>query len=153
MLTTITPFLWYDTQALEAAEFYVAIFENSRVLNIMNNGGAVLTVEFELDGHRFIGLNGGPMYKFTEAVSFSVDCETQEQVDYLTDRLTAGGGEEGHCGWVKDKYGLSWQVNPRILGQLLADPDPARAKRAMNAMLKMKRIDIAELKRAAASEE
>jgi predicted 3-demethylubiquinone-9 3-methyltransferase (glyoxalase superfamily) len=151
----ITPFLWFDTQAEDAANFYVSIFENSRILNVSRYGeggpgpkGGVMTVQFELNGQPFIALNGGPQFKFTEAVSFSAQCETQEEVDYYWTTLTAGGGQEGPCGWLKDKYGLSWQVTPTILGTLLSDPDPQKSKRAMEAMLKMKKIEIEPLKRA-----
>jgi predicted 3-demethylubiquinone-9 3-methyltransferase (glyoxalase superfamily) len=153
---TISPFLWFDNQAEDAAKLYVSIFPNSRILGVSRYGeagpgpkGTVMTVNFELDGQRFIALNGGPQFKFTEAISFSVECETQEEVDRYWTKLTAGGGEEGPCGWLKDKYGLSWQVNPRVLGELLSDPDQKKAKRVMEAMLKMKKIDIATLKRAA----
>lgn len=155
---TISPFLWFDNQAEDAAKLYVSIFPNSRILGVSRYGeagpgpkGTVMTVSFELDGQRFIALNGGPQFKFTEAISFSIDCETQEEVDRYWATLTAGGGEEGQCGWLKDRYGLSWQVNPRVLGELLSDPDPKKAKRTMDAMLKMKKIDIATLKRAAQS--
>jgi predicted 3-demethylubiquinone-9 3-methyltransferase (glyoxalase superfamily) len=150
----ITPFLWFDTQAEEAAEFYVSIFKNSRILDITRYGdagpgpkGSAMTVRFVLDGQEFIGLNGGPHFKFTEAVSFSVDCKTQEEVDELWEKLSAGG-KEGQCGWLIDKYGLSWQINPTIFGEMLGDKDPAKAKRVMEAMLRMKKIDIAGLKRA-----
>jgi predicted 3-demethylubiquinone-9 3-methyltransferase (glyoxalase superfamily) len=151
----ITPFLWFDTQAEEAAKFYTSIFPNSRIVTVARYGEAgpgprdsVMTVVFELDGERMIALNGGPQFKFTEAISLSVDCNTQEEVDHYWTRLSQGG-QESMCGWLKDKYGLSWQVNPTILGELLADPDPKKAKRVMEAMLKMKKIDIAALKRAA----
>jgi len=150
----ITPFLWYDTQAEEAANLYVSIFPNSRIVNISRYGeagpgpkGGVMVVEFELDGQRFLALNGGPHYKFTEAVSLTVNCETQEEVDHYWNALTRGGTEQP-CGWLKDKFGLSWQITPRIIGQLMADPDPAKAQRAMEALLTMKKIDIAALKRA-----
>ena len=150
----ITPFLWFDAQAEEAAKFYVSIFKNSKVLAITRYGeggpgpkGSVMTVRFELDGQEFIALNGGPHFKFTEAVSFSVDCKTQAEVDEFWEKLSAGG-EEGPCGWLKDKYGLSWQVNPTILGEMLGDPDPQKAKRVMQAMLQMKKIDIQALRRA-----
>jgi predicted 3-demethylubiquinone-9 3-methyltransferase (glyoxalase superfamily) len=150
----ITPFLWYDASAQEAANFYVSIFRNSKILKITRYGeagpgpkGSVMTVEFELAGQRFIALNGGPHFKFTEAISFSVDCETQQEVDELWEKLSAGG-EEGPCGWLKDKYGLSWQINPRVLGEMLGDPDPAKSKRVMEAMLQMKKIDIKGLKEA-----
>ena len=151
----ITPFLWFDTQAEEAANFYVSIFKNSKIVKVARYGeagpgpaGSAMTVVFQLDGLEFIGLNGGPHFKFTEAVSFSVDCETQEEVDWYWNKLTEGGGEESQCGWLKDKFGLSWQVNPKILGQMLSDPDPQKAKRVMEAMLKMKKIDIAALQKA-----
>ena len=151
----ITPFLWFDTQAEEAAKFYTSIFPNSRIVTMARYGeagpgpkGSVMTVVFELDGQRLIALNGGPQFKFTEAISLSVDCKTQEEVDHYWTRLSQGG-QESMCGWLKDRYGLSWQVNPTLLGELLADPDPKKAKRVMEAMLKMKKIDIAALKRAA----
>jgi predicted 3-demethylubiquinone-9 3-methyltransferase (glyoxalase superfamily) len=153
-MKTITPFLWFDTQAEDAAGFYVSIFKNSRVLGVTRHGdagpgpkGSAMIVTFELDGQELIALNGGPHFKFTEAISFSVDCQTQEEVDELWRRLSEGG-EEGQCGWLKDKYGLSWQVNPRILGELLSDPDPVKSRRVMEAMLEMKKIDIGLLKRA-----
>ena len=151
----ITPFLWFDDQIEDAVEFYVSTFDNSRVLNISRDpvgvGGAkgrVLTASFVLAGQEFMALNGGPQFKFTEAISFFVDCETQEQVDALWARLTSGGGEESQCGWLKDKFGLSWQIVPRALGEMLQDKDPEKAKRVMEAMLQMKKIDIAGLKRA-----
>jgi predicted 3-demethylubiquinone-9 3-methyltransferase (glyoxalase superfamily) len=150
----ITPFLWFDTQAEEAAKHYVSIFKNSRMVGVTRYGeagpgprGSVMTVTFELGGQRFIALNGGPHFKFTEAISFSVDCKTQDEVDELWRRLSEGG-EEGQCGWLTDKYGLSWQINPTVLGEMLSDPDPKKAKRVMEAMLKMKKIDIARLKQA-----
>jgi predicted 3-demethylubiquinone-9 3-methyltransferase (glyoxalase superfamily) len=153
-MTTISPFLWFDTQAEQAANLYVSIFKNSKIVKIARYGdagpgpkGSVMTVEFELDGQRFIALNGGPHFKFNEAISFSIECETQAEVDEYWNKLSAGG-VEGQCGWLKDRFGLSWQVNPTILGEMLADPDPAKARRAMEAMLKMKKIDIAALKRA-----
>jgi len=153
-MTKITPFLWFDTQAEEAARFYVSIFKNSKIGKISRYGeggpgpaGSVMTVEFELDGQRFIALNGGPHFKFNEAISFSIDCKTQSEVDELWKKLSAGG-QEVQCGWLKDKYGLSWQVVPAILGEMLNDPDPAKAKRVMAALLKMKKIDIDELKKA-----
>lgn len=150
----ITPFLWFDTQAEEAAKFYVSIFKNSRILEISRYGaagpgpkGSVMTVRFELDGQEFIGLNGGPHFKFTEAISLYVDCKTQEEVDQHWEKLLEGGGEV-QCGWLKDKYGLSWQVIPKVLGEMLSDPDPAKSKRVMQAMLQMKKIDIAGLRKA-----
>ena len=158
-MNKISPFLWFDTQAEEAANYYVSIFDNSRIVSTSRYSdagpgpkGSVMTVEFELEGLSFIALNGGPQFRFNEAVSFSVDCGSQEEVDAYWDKLTADGGEPGPCGWLKDKFGLSWQINPRILGQLLSDPDRAKAKRVMEAMLKMSKIDIPALQRAAAGE-
>jgi predicted 3-demethylubiquinone-9 3-methyltransferase (glyoxalase superfamily) len=154
LMQKITPFLWFDNQAEEAANFYVSIFKNSKIVTITRYGeagpgpkGSVMTVAFQLDGQEFIALNGGPQFKFTEAISLSVNCKTQQEVDEYWKKLAAGG-EEGPCGWLKDKYGLSWQVNPVILGEMLSDPDPQRSKRVMEAMLKMKKIDIAGLRRA-----
>jgi predicted 3-demethylubiquinone-9 3-methyltransferase (glyoxalase superfamily) len=151
----ITPNLWFDTEAEEAAEFYVSVFKDSRVVNKTHytdagprEAGMVMTVDFELNGQRFTGINGGPDFKFDEAVSFLIECEGQDEVDYYWDKLTEGGSE-GPCGWVKDKYGLSWQVVPAGMEELFADPDPARAERAMRAMLQMKKLDVAELRRAA----
>jgi len=150
----ITPFLWFDDQAEEAMNFYVSIFKNSKVISTTRYGdegprpkGAVMTATFQLDGQEFIALNGGPEFKFTEAISFFVNCETQEEVDGLWDKLSEGG-EEGRCGWLKDKYGLSWQIVPTVLGELLNDTDPAKSQRVMKAMLQMNKIDIAGLKRA-----
>ena len=151
----ITPFLWYDNQAEEAANFYVSIFKNSRVKNVARYPegspgpvGSAMTVDFELEGQEFVGLNGGANFKFTEAVSFVVNCETQEEVDYFWDKLLEGG-TESQCGWLKDKYGLSWQVVPTILSKLFEGKDPGKSKRVMQAMLQMKKIDIAVLKQAA----
>ncbi|HEX5965639.1 MAG TPA: VOC family protein [Pyrinomonadaceae bacterium] len=150
----ITPFLWFDNNAEEAMNFYVSVFKNSKVNRIVRYGeagpgpaGTVMTVEFELDGQEFVGLNGGPHFKFTEAVSFTVRCETQEEIDYYWEKLSEGG-QKSRCGWLKDKFGLSWQVEPRILGDLMADKDPEKAKRVMEAMLKMDKIDIEPVKRA-----
>jgi predicted 3-demethylubiquinone-9 3-methyltransferase (glyoxalase superfamily) len=144
----ITPFLWFDTQAEEAANFYTSVFKNSRVGNVTPGPkGAAMVVEFQLDGTPFIALNGGPHYKFTEAVSFSVTCENQEELDYFWGKLSAGGSE-GQCGWLKDKFGLSWQVVPARMGQLMRSPDPVKSRRVMDTMLKMKKIDIAALERA-----
>jgi predicted 3-demethylubiquinone-9 3-methyltransferase (glyoxalase superfamily) len=150
----ITPFLWFEHQAEEAANFYVSVFPNSRIVGTTRYGeggpgpkGSVMTVVFQLDGQEYIALNDGPHFKFTEAVSFSVDCKTQREVDEFWGKLTAGG-EEGQCGWLKDKYGLSWQINPRILGEMLGDPNPEKSKRVMQAMLEMKKIDIEGLKQA-----
>ena len=151
----ITTCLWFDTQGEEAAEFYTSVFPNSRILEVSRYGeagprpaGTVLTVEFELDGQHFTALNGGPEFTFDEAISFQIACEGQDEVDYYWDTLTAGG-EESQCGWLKDKFGLSWQVVPNALPQLLSDPDPARAQRAMQAMFTMKKIDIAAIRAAA----
>jgi len=142
-------------QAEEAAKFYVSLFKNSRIKKVSYYGeagpmpkGTVLTVEFQLDGQAFLALNGGPMFKFTEAISLSINCKTQKEVDELWEKLTSDGGQESMCGWLKDKFGLSWQVNPAILGKYLSDPDPKRAKRVMEAMLKMKKINIRTLKEA-----
>ena len=145
----ITPFLWFDTQAEEAMNFYISIFKHSKVLGVTPGpNGIASSVSFELEGQEFIGLNAGPQFKFNEAISFYVDCETQEEVDELWSKLTADGGEESMCGWLKDKYGLSWQIIPQGLGQMLNDPDPARAQRVMQAMLKMNKIDLAGLEAA-----
>jgi predicted 3-demethylubiquinone-9 3-methyltransferase (glyoxalase superfamily) len=151
----ITPCLWFDTEAEEAANYYVSVFKNSRIVNVTHYGEAgpreadlVLTVEFELDGEPFTALNGGPDFTFDEAISFQVDCADQAEVDYFWERL-AEDGEEGPCGWVKDKYGVSWQVIPRIMPELLGDPDPARAQRAMAAMLQMGKLDVQALRDAA----
>jgi predicted 3-demethylubiquinone-9 3-methyltransferase (glyoxalase superfamily) len=150
----IKPFLWFDTQAEEAANFYVSIFKNSKILGVSRCGdagpgpkGSAMTVSFELDGQEFTGLNGGPLYKFTEAISFTVICKTQEEVDDFWKKLTEGG-QEVACGWLKDKYGLCWQITPEILPKLLSDPDPQKAGRVMQAMMKMKKIDIPALQRA-----
>jgi predicted 3-demethylubiquinone-9 3-methyltransferase (glyoxalase superfamily) len=155
----ISPFLWFDNNAEEAANFYVAIFKDSKVLKIARYGeagpgpaGSVMVVNFQIEGQDFIALNGGPLFKFTEAISFVINCQTQEEVDHYWNKLTAGGGQESQCGWLKDKYGLSWQVTPTILGELLADKDQKKAQRVMQAMLQMKKIDIAALQRAAAQE-
>ncbi|HKW74989.1 MAG TPA: VOC family protein [Terriglobales bacterium] len=154
-LQRITPFLWFDHQAEEAANFYVSIFENSGILSTSRYGeggpgpkGSVMTISFELEGQEFTALNGGPHFKFTEAVSFVVHCETQDDVDRFWKKLTEGGGQESQCGWLKDKFGLSWQVVPNALPKLLQDKDAARSQRVMNALLKMKKLDIAELQRA-----
>jgi predicted 3-demethylubiquinone-9 3-methyltransferase (glyoxalase superfamily) len=151
----ITPCLWFDTQGEEAANFYTSIFKNSRIVDISRFGEAgprpadmVMTVTFELAGQEFIALNGGPDFKFNEAVSLQVNCETQEEVDEFWNRLSEGG-EPGPCGWLKDKYGVSWQVIPTVLNELLSDPDKEKSQRAMKAMLEMGKIDIAALKKAA----
>jgi len=150
----VTPFLWFDKNAEEAANFYVSVFKNSKVLNIARYPevgpgpkGSVMTVDFELDGQEFVALNGGPQFKFTEAVSFVVNCDTQEEVDYYWKRLSEGGAKS-RCGWLKDKFGLGWQVTPTILGKLLADKDQEKANRVMQTMLKMDKLDIEPLQRA-----
>ena len=145
----ITPFLWFNGQAEEAADFYVSIFRNSRVLSVMGPRGKAMSVTFELEGQPFMALNGGPQFSFTPAISLFVNCETQGEVDELWGKLTAGGGSEEQCGWLKDRYGLSWQIIPWILGQLLGDTDRDKANHAMQAMLQMKKIDIAKLQQAA----
>lgn len=143
----ITPFLWFDDQAEQAVNHYISIFKNGKVLGVHHSQGRVLTVTFELAGQRFIGLNGGPLFKFTEAFSLFVDCETQEEVDELWEKLSAGG-EKSRCGWLKDKYGLSWQIIPKTLMTLLSDPDPEKSDAVMQAMLKMNKIVIEDLKKA-----
>jgi predicted 3-demethylubiquinone-9 3-methyltransferase (glyoxalase superfamily) len=148
-MPTITPFLWFDTQAEEAMSFYVSIFDRARVVKVDRAQGKVLSVEFELAGQRFLGLNAGPHHTFNEAVSFFVSCETQAEIDTLWGKLLAGGGRPDQCGWLKDRYGLSWQIIPSALRSLLTDPEPARAKRAMDAMLGMQKLDIAALQAAA----
>jgi len=151
----IIPNLWFDTQAEDAAEHYVSIFRNSRIVSVAHyneagprEAGMVMTVEFELDGQRFVGINGGPQFTFDEAVSFQISCETQDEIDYYWDKLSEGGSE-GPCGWLKDRYGLSWQVVPTGMEELFSDPDRGRARRAMEAMLEMGKLDIAALRRAA----
>jgi predicted 3-demethylubiquinone-9 3-methyltransferase (glyoxalase superfamily) len=155
MKQKITPSLWFDTEAEEAAGFYTSVFKNSRIVNVARYtdagrrpAGMVMTVEFELDGQRFVAINGGPQFKFDEAVSFQINCETQDDVDYYWERLSEGG-KEGPCGWLKDRYGLSWQVIPTGLEEVFNDPDPERASRATQAMLKMGKLDIAALRSAA----
>ena len=154
----ITPFLWFDDQAEEAAKFYVSIFPNSKVGDISRYGeegskvagrskGSAMTVEFQLQGQEFVALNGGPHFKFTEAVSFVVNCENQAEVDKFWEKLSAGG-QESQCGWLKDKYGLSWQIVPTVLTEMFKDKDPVKSERVMKAMLQMKKIDIATLKQA-----
>ncbi len=149
----ITPFLWFNDNAEEAMNFYTSIFKNSKILSVNRYGegapvpaGTVMTATFQLEGQEFMALNGGPHFKFTEAISLFVNCETQAEVDELWAKLTADGGEESQCGWLKDKFGLSWQIIPSALGEALGNPDPAKAQRAMQAMLQMKKIDIQKLK-------
>src|SRR5438309_3844812 len=155
----ITPFLWFDDQAEEAAKFYTSIFKNSKVGKITRYGesaekaagrpaGSVMTVEFELEGQKFTALNGGPVFKFNESISFVVNCETQEEVDYFWEKLTADGGQAVECGWLKDKFGLSWQITPTVLIDMLNDKDPKKAGQVMNAMMQMQKIEINKLKAA-----
>lgn len=150
-----TPCLWFDTQGEDAANFYTSVFDNSRVLHTARYGpggpgpeGAVMTVSFELDGQEFVALNGGPQFTFSEAISFQVHCESQDEVDHFWEKLSEGG-QEGPCGWLKDRYGVSWQIIPTVLPELLSDPDAEKAQRAMKAMLGMSKIDIEALRQAA----
>lgn len=155
-----TPCLWFDDQAEEAAKFYTSVFKNSRIVSTTHYlgstgevsgkpAGSVMTVTFELEGQAFMGLNGGPEFTFSEAISFSVNCETQEEIDTYWEKLTADGGEEGPCGWLKDKFGVSWQVVPVGMDEMLNDPDPAKAERAMQAVLQMGKLEIEGIRRAA----
>ena len=156
----ITPCLWFDHQAEQAARFYITVFKNSTITKIARYGeagqevhkqkpGTVLTVAFELDGHTFTALNGGPIFKFNEAISFQVNCDTQDEIDHYWEKLSAGGDPKAQqCGWLKDKYGASWQVVPRVLPDMLTDPNHEKSDRAMTALMKMKKLDIAALKRA-----
>jgi predicted 3-demethylubiquinone-9 3-methyltransferase (glyoxalase superfamily) len=151
----IKTFLWFDNNAEEAMNFYVSIFKNSKVLGVSRYGdagpgpkGSVMSATFQLEGQEFIALNGGPLFKFTEAISLFVSCETQEEVDDLWKKLTAGGGAPSQCGWLKDKFGLSWQIIPTALMELMSDKDPAKSKRVMEAMLQMTKIDVSKLKAA-----
>ncbi len=157
-MSTITPCLWFDGQAEEAAEFYVSLFPNSRITKVANypagapgaHAGQVMTVEFELDGQTFVGLNGGAQFTFNEAISLQVPCATQDEIDHYWDGLAAGGGEHGPCGWLKDRFGLSWQVFPRRLNELIEDGDAETAQRVFGTMMTMSKIDIAPLEEAAA---
>jgi predicted 3-demethylubiquinone-9 3-methyltransferase (glyoxalase superfamily) len=157
----ITPFLWFDDQAEEAVKFYTSVFKNSKVVKILHYGeeaakvsqsgrpvGSVLTIEFEIEGQKFTALNGGPQFQFNESVSFVVNCKTQQEVDYFWEKLTADGGQESACGWLKDKFGLSWQIVPTVLIEMLHDKDIKKAERVMKAMLQMQKIDIERLQRA-----
>lgn len=154
----ITTFLWYDGRAEEAAAFYTSLFDDSRTVSVQRYGesgpgvpGSAMLVEFELAGQRYLALNGGPQFTFNEAISLSVDCESQEEVDRLWTALTGNGGEEGPCGWLKDRFGVSWQIVPRRLQELIADPDPAKSQAAMNSMMGMKKIVVRELEDAVAA--
>jgi predicted 3-demethylubiquinone-9 3-methyltransferase (glyoxalase superfamily) len=157
----ITPFLWFDGQAEDAVKFYTSIFKDSKVGRILRYGeevakvsesgqpvGSVLTIEFEIEGQKFVALNGGPQFKFNESISFVINCETQEEVDYFWGKLVADGGQESACGWLRDKFGVSWQVTPTVLIDMLHDKDAAKAERVMHAMLQMKKIEIKRLKEA-----
>ena len=155
----ITPFLWFDNQAEEAVNYYLSIFKNSKILNVARYGddaakvsgrpnGSVMTVSFQLDGQQFVALNGGPVFSFSPAISFVVNCQTQQEVDALWEKLSAGG-EQQQCGWIKDKYGVTWQIVPTALGELLSNPDAAKAQRVMQAMLQMTKLDINGLQQAA----
>jgi predicted 3-demethylubiquinone-9 3-methyltransferase (glyoxalase superfamily) len=157
-MQTLTPCLWFDTEGEDAAQLYTSVFPNSKILDIARYGsagprpeGTVMTVKFELDGQPFLALNGGPQFTFSEAISFQVACETQDEVDRYWELLSGDGGEEGPCGWLKDRFGLSWQIVPNALPRLLGDPDAAKAQRVMAAMMEMKKIDIADLEAAAAA--
>ena len=154
-MQTTTPCLWFDTHALDAANFYVSVFKNSKLGTITYYGegaplpkGTVLTVAFELDGQEFVGLNGGPIFKFTEAVSFMINCDTQEEIDHYWDKLTADGGQPVQCGWLKDKYGLSWQVVPRSIAKMMSDKDPTKVGRVMGEVMKMVKLDLKKLEAA-----
>ena len=151
----ITPFLWFDNNAEAAMKLYTSVFKDSKILSVTRCGesgpgpaGSVLVGSFQIEGQEFAALNGGPMFKFTEAISLVVNCDSQDEVDTLWSKLTAGGGAPGQCGWLKDKFGLSWQIVPRILVPLMQDPDPAKAGRVMQAMMQMTKLDIAALQRA-----
>ena len=145
----ITPFLWFDTQAEEAMNFYVSVFKNSKVGSVSRGpDGKAFSVTFELDGQEIMGLNAGPQHKFNDAVSFFVNCENQKEVDEYWNQLIADGGEEGPCGWCKDKFGLSWQIIPKQLGELMGDPNPTKAQNVVQAMLKMHKIIVADLQKA-----
>ena len=155
-MSEITPCLWFDTEGEDAAKFYTSVFPNSKILHVARYGsagprpeGTVMTVDFELNGQEFMALNGGPEFTFSEAISFQVSCKTQDEVDTYWSRLSEGG-EEGPCGWLKDKYGVSWQIVPTALAERLTDPDPEKSQRVMAAMLKMKKIEVHALERAAA---
>lgn len=155
----LTPCLWFDGQAEDAARFYVSIFENAKLGKVSRYGqegfdvhhqpeGKVMVAEFTIEGQNFVALNGGPQFKFSEAISFQVSCDTQEEIDHYWSRLTADGGQEGSCGWLKDKFGLSWQIIPSTIGSMMTDPDPAKPQRVMKAFMQMRKLDLAELQRA-----
>jgi predicted 3-demethylubiquinone-9 3-methyltransferase (glyoxalase superfamily) len=147
-MPTITPFLWFDNQAEEAMNLYASIFGRSKVLSVSRAQGRVMAVQFELEGQKFMALNGGPHYQFNEAISLFVGCETQQEIDEYWGKLTVDGGAPGQCGWLKDKFGLSWQIVPNALSRMLSDPDPAKSGRVMQAMLQMKKLDLSQLQKA-----
>jgi len=147
-MPTITPFLWFDTQAEEAMNFYTSVFKRSKVTSINRAQGKVMSVQFELEGQKFMALNAGPQFPFTEAISFFVGCETQEEIDELWAKLTSDGGATSRCGWLKDKFGLSWQIIPNALGRMLNDKDAAKSQRVLNAMLQMDKLDLKRLQQA-----
>jgi len=147
-MPTITPFLWFDTQAEEAMNFYASVFKRSKVVSVNRAQGKVMSVVFELEDQKFMGLNAGPQFKFNEAVSFFVGCETQEEIDELWSKLIADGGAPGRCGWLKDKFGLSWQIVPNSLGRMLGDSDAVKSKRALDALLQMDKLDLRRLEQA-----
>jgi predicted 3-demethylubiquinone-9 3-methyltransferase (glyoxalase superfamily) len=147
-MPNVTPFLWYDSQAEDAMNLYASIFPNAKVGNVSRAGDRVMSVDFELEGQKFMALNGGPMYKFNESVSFFVSCESQAEIDHYWTKLTADGGQPGRCGWLKDKFGLSWQIVPKSLGSFLGSADPARAKRVVDAFMQMSKLDVQKLQNA-----
>jgi predicted 3-demethylubiquinone-9 3-methyltransferase (glyoxalase superfamily) len=151
-MPTITPFLWFDTQAEEAMHFYASVFGRSKVISISRAQGKVMSVKFELEGQEFMGLNAGPLFTFNEAVSFFVGCETQQEIDELWAKLTADGGASSRCGWLKDKFGLSWQIIPNSLGRMLSDTDAGKSKRVLDAMLQMEKLDLKRLEQAYSQE-
>jgi predicted 3-demethylubiquinone-9 3-methyltransferase (glyoxalase superfamily) len=148
VMATITPFLWFDNQAEDAMNFYASIFTRSKVISVNKAQGRVMSVTFELEGQKLMALNAGPQFKFTEAISLFVGCETQQEIDDLWQKLTADGGAPSRCGWLKDKFGLSWQIVPNALGRMLSDKDAAKAKRVLNAMLQMEKLDLTLLQQA-----
>jgi predicted 3-demethylubiquinone-9 3-methyltransferase (glyoxalase superfamily) len=147
-MPTITPFLWYDSQAEEAMDLYTSIFKNAKVLSVNKAQGRTISVSFVLEGQQFTALNGGPHYKFSEATSFFVGCTTQQEIDHYWTKLTADGGEPGRCGWLKDKFGVSWQIVPTALGEMLGDKDPSKGQRVLSAMLQMNKLDLGQLQNA-----
>jgi predicted 3-demethylubiquinone-9 3-methyltransferase (glyoxalase superfamily) len=147
-MPTITPFLWFDSHAEEAMNFYASIFKRSKFISVNRAQGKVMSVQFELEGQAFMALNGGPLFKFTEAISFFVACETQQEIDDLWAKLTANGGAPSRCGWLKDRFGLSWQIVPASLGRMLGDKDATRSKRVMDAMMQMNKLDLGRLQQA-----